>query len=184
MICRNLKIVLISVIIFSVFLVPCFVSSAVYYDSDESVLNAMGLGGGKFVDCTISGTLLNGRALILIPSNQSNYFTYDGSYNLVNTSSSTVNVRVYDVQRDNLYFGRFQSFGTLEVRSNDQYYTYVSERISNISDMNFKLIGNDLDLVAQNIFWNDDDHKYLLFYIFGLTLFLCLFGGVVLVRRR
>ena len=162
---------------------PCLSSYAIYYDCDNIWLQDMGLGGGRFMACGVSGNLLAGDVCILFPYNQTTGFTYDGGYNIINTNSSTINVRVFDYTNYELYYGRFQSMGSLQIRSNNTPYSWYDEDISYIMDMNFKLLGDDYDVVAQNIFWNDTDIEYLVITILGLGLFI-LMWRLVYVRKR
>ena len=88
-----------------------------------------GLSGG-FIKANTS--LANNT--VIIPDNNKDSFAFTGSSQLVNTTNSTINCRVF--VGNTVYYGRFQSFGSFEYRDNDYNYTWHSVTINKIIDLN------------------------------------------------
>lgn len=166
MICENkkLKMLLTSVIILTVLLFPLCVCSGVFYD--EEFPSEIGLSGGYFVK---ANTSLSSNTVIIIPDNNKDSFAFTGSSQLVNTTNSTINCRVF-VGRT-VYYGRFQSFGTLEYRDNDYNYTWHSVTISKIIDLNIFPKSDNKEYANQNLHIQSD-FRYLIF--FGGAAFIIL----------
>lgn len=123
----------ISIIFIFMFTVSVFTAqaSAVYYE-DTFPYNETGLTGGAYIECSSS---IGDIVLVLPIQYINNYLTFTTSGNLYNASSSTITVALF--RNGTQYTARFQSFGTLEYRSDiSGYNQYSSVSTGEIYDTN------------------------------------------------
>ena len=166
---KALKILLISVTILTVLLFPFLESSATYYA--EEFPSEIGLSGGYFVKFKSSA---NVPFVVLIPDNYINSFAFQGNGTLINTTTSTISTRLFNLNAHTTINARFTALSGLEYYSSQ---TWNSMGTYTVLDMNIYPKSADPDYANQNLHL-DYNTRHLVIIIVFATMLIILFRSV------
>lgn len=166
---KGLKILLISVTILTVLLFPFLESSATYYA--EEFPSEIGLSGGYFVKFRSSSNVL---FVVLIPDNHINSFAFQGNGTLINTTTSTISTRLFNLNSHTVVNARFSALSALEYYSSQ---SWNSMGTYTILDMNIYPKSSDPAYANQNLHL-DYNTRHLVIVLVFATMLIILFRSV------
>ena len=163
---KKLKIILTSLITLTVLLSPLFDCFGIYYA--EEFPTEIGLSGGYFIRFKNTST---SDFVVLIPDNYINSFAFQGNGTLINTTTSTISTRLFNVRAGTVISARFTALNGLEYYSNQ---TWNSMSTYTITDMNIYPKSDNPLYCNQNLHL-DYNTKYLIIFISVATILLLVF---------
>lgn len=166
---KKLKTVLTLVITVIALHFLCLGCFGVFYA--EEFPSEIGLSGGYFVKFRNSS---NRDFVVLIPDNHINSFAFQGNGTLINTTTSTISTRLFNLSANTVVNARFTSLNGLEYYSSQ---TWNSMGSYTILDMNIYPKSADPDYANQNLHL-DYNTRHLVIFIVLCTMLLVIFRSV------
>lgn len=163
---KKLKIILTSLITLIVLLSPFFDCFGIYYD--EEFPTEIGLSGGYFVKFR---TTSNVPFVVLIPDNYINSFAFQGNGTLINTTTTSISTRLFNLNNNSVVNARFPALGGLQYLSSN---TWNDIGGYTVLDMNIYPKSDNPLYCNQNLHL-DYNTRYLIIFISVATILLLVF---------
>ena len=144
----------------------CF---GIYYA--EEFPSEIGLSGGYFVKFRSSA---NVPFVVLIPDNYINSFAFQGNGTLINTTTSTISTRLFNLNTHTTINARFSALSGLEYYSSQ---TWNSMATYTVLDMNIYPKSSNPDYANQNLHLSYDTRNMIIFMVL-CTMLLIIFRVV------
>ena len=164
---KKLKMVLTLVITVIALHFLCLGCFGVFYA--EEFPSEIGLSGGYFVKFRTSVPFV-----VLIPDNYINSFAFQGNGTLINTTTSTISTRLFNLNTNSVVNARFSALGGLQYLSNN---SWVDIGNYTVLDMNIYPKSADPDYANQNLHL-DYNTRHLVIFIVLCTMLLIIFRSV------